>query len=234
MSSLTQEERVYIEEAIERGASVRGIAQDLGVPRGRVRWYLDHRPATAHERPLEGAFRAVVYDIETTRFKSDLGALIAAAFLDLGTGIIEWRNIDSFSGSVVERERALACWAAEQYTAADMLIGHNIVAFDKNFLNGVLVRHGFPRLPRRIQGDTYLAAHYGLKGLLHSYSLASMADFFRCEEAKDRPSIHDWRESALDVPESVDRITQRCLRDVQLNAKVWKHLKPFFFEWRGQ
>lgn len=235
MSTLTPEQQSLADEMAAEGLGVRTIARLLALPRGPVRWYLDRkqRPATVTTRAA-GAFRAVVYDLETTNLRSDLGMLAAAAFFDIGTGEMEWRNIDSFKGTPAERERQLAGWAAANYAAADMLIGHNILAFDKHFLDGVLRRHHLPRLPKRIIADTYLIARYGFKGLVHSYSLANMADYFRCEGVKDKPSIHDWRELSMDMPESVERITQRCLRDVQLNAEVWPHLKHDFFEWRGQ
>lgn len=235
MSTLSPEQQAEVlrmrKEHPEWGA--RAIAYEIGSTRGRVRWFLDRLPAEVLPHS-PSAWRVVVYDLETTNLRSDLGMLAVAAFLDFATGEMVWRNIDSFDGAPAERERQLAEWAAGQYAAADMLIGHNILAFDKHFLDGVLRRHGLPRLPKRIIADTYLIARYGFKGLVHSYSLANMADYFRCEGAKDKPSIHDWREMGMDMPESVERITQRCLRDVRLNAEVWPHLKGDFHEWRGQ
>lgn len=246
MSKLTAEQKKQIDTVYEPGVyGYRKTAEHLGLPPGQVRYYIENEyggyiPSntnpdldlfsfSASVRPYFSPFKAVVWDIETNHLRTDIGTLLVVSFLDLSNSQLNTRTIYDVDKS----EEALAVWAAEQYKRADIIIGHNSVAFDKNFVNGVLARYGRDPLPKKIQADTYLIARYGFKGLLQSYSLENVADFFRLGK-KDRPSKHDWRESVVLDEDAIDRIADRCEADVRLNAQVFEKLKPYWNIWKGQ
>jgi hypothetical protein len=239
--TLTKAQRGRVLDLHRTGLSARKIAQEVDLPYGRVRRYLEHLGSihTINEWGVSLAPTTrlwpttLVWDIETTNLRSDIGALIVVAFLNLGTGEEEVRTIYDFKGSRAEREKQLVEWASERYASADILIGHNSQAFDKNFMNGVRARHGLEHLPPRFHIDTYQVARNGFKGLLQSYSMENLADFFRLPIQKDKPSKHDWRQANLLDEESVSRIATRCVEDVRVNALLWEKMRPYWQRWKG-
>jgi len=173
-----------------------------------------------------------VYDLECSNLKSDLGLLLVAAFLDLSDGSIVSRTIDSF-GPRVNGEHKLVLWVRGQVEGADCLIGHNSIAFDKNYLNGVLARYGEPPLPKRLHIDTYQAAKYGWTGLPASYSLRNLSGFFGLAEEKQSLDMDEWR-TALADPVALEALRVHCERDVAVTALLWQRIKNYYFEWRGR
>jgi hypothetical protein len=174
-----------------------------------------------------------VWDIETTDFKADIGTLMVSSFLNLATGVPNSRTVHDFSGSIKEREAALAGWTVEQLIKSDALVGHNVKAFDRNFLSGVLARNHMDQAPKRTYLDTMLIARHGLKGKIGA-SMANLADVLGLPIPKDAPSKNDWREYIAGDPEAVERITIRCETDVIVNALLWHELKRYWYEWRGE
>jgi len=174
-----------------------------------------------------------VWDIETTDFKADIGQLMVSSFLDLSTGVPNSRTVLDFEGTIKFREAALAAWTVEQITASDALVGHNVKAFDRNFLSGVLARNHMDQAPKRTYLDTMLIARYGLKGKIGA-SMANLADVLGLPIPKDAPSKNDWREYIAGDPEAVERITIRCETDVIVNALLWHELKRYWYEWKGE
>jgi len=174
-----------------------------------------------------------VWDIETTDFKADIGTLMVSSFLDLHSGVPNSRTVHDFEGTIKEREAALALWTVERITESDALIGHNVKAFDRNFLSGVLARNHLPQAPRRTYLDTMLIARYGIKGKIGA-SMANLADVLGLPIPKDAPSKNDWREYIAGDPEAVERITIRCETDVIVNAMLWDELKHYYYEWKGE
>lgn len=178
-------------------------------------------------------YKVAVWDIETSDFKADIGSLMVSSFLDLATGIPNSRSVLDFEGTFAERERQLAVWTREQIASCDTLIGHNVKAFDRNFVNGVSARYGLPIMPKRTYLDTYLIARYGIKGLI-GYSMANLADVLGLPIPKDSPSKNDWRLYIAGDPAAVARITERCELDVIVNALLWEELKMYHYEWKGE
>src|SRR3990167_848974 len=133
--------------------------------------------------------RTAVFDIECTNLRSDIGTFLIASFGELdGNGNVkkvETRDILSQHG-----EKNLATWTRNRFEEFDILIGHNSIAFDRNWLNGVMIRHELPFVPRRIHIDTYQVAKGKLQ--FQSYSLANIADVLGLG-SKDEPSKNDWR-----------------------------------------
>ena len=131
-------------------------------------------------------------------------------------------------------EKNLAQWITHRIEEADILIGHNIKAFDRNFINGVLVRHKLAKLSRRYYIDTLMVARHDAKLLLQSNSLENLADYFKLPIQKDKPSKHDWRKSNDMEEKAIKRIRKRCISDVQITTLLWERLKPFWLDKRGE
>jgi len=228
-----QQERIILLRQQRLGG--RAIAKQVGIPYGRVRRYLerlDPPPPDGHLQPGQATFRALVYDLECSNLKSDLGLLLCAAFLDLADGSILSKTIDDF-GPRVSGEHRLVLWVKQQVEAADCLIGHNETGFDRNFINGVLSRYGETPLPKRIHIDTYMAARYGWTGLPSSYSLRNLSNFFGLSEEKESLDKDEWR-TALADPEALRALRVHCERDVAVTALLWQRIKPYYFSWRGR
>lgn len=180
-----------------------------------------------------GQYVTQVWDIETTDFKADIGQLMVSSFLNLATGVPNSRTVLDFEGTIKSREAALAAWTVERLVESDTLIGHNIKAFDRNFLSGVLARNHMEQAPKRNYLDTMLIARFGLKGKIGA-SMANLADVLGLPIPKDAPSKNDWREYIAGDPEAVERITIRCETDVIVNGLLWHELKRYHYEWKGE
>src|SRR3990167_5025126 len=176
--------------------------------------------------------KTYVWDLETSNLRSDIGSLRVASFGELNSdGDIKelmTRDVHDSHG-----EKNLAEWISHRVIEADILIGHNSITFDKNFMNGVLIRHGLPKLPKRLHLDTMLIAQYGMKGLLQSISLENLADYFRLREGKDKVSKHTWRGANDMEIEPIKRLRKRCESDVRITALLWGKLKEHYYSWRG-
>ena len=176
--------------------------------------------------------KTFIFDVETTNLRADIGSLRVACFAELNS---EGEIFKILTRDVLEMhgEKNLAQWIAHRIEEADILIGHNVKAFDKNFINGVLIRHDLPKLPKRFYIDTLMVARYDMKALIQSNSLENLADYLRLTIQKDKPSKHSWR-SANDMEElGMKKIRKRCISDVQVTALLWEKLKPFWLEARG-
>lgn len=229
------------------GHGGRKIAELTGISYGRVRGVLEREAKNRGDnvsspRPTTGAgksgtsagnpttpgpaVRVAVWDIETTDLKSDIGILVVSSFYYPDTDTCVTRTFKDFP----DGEKGLAVWTLEQIESLDFIIGHNVKAFDRNFLSGVLARHGLGVMPRRGWWDTLYIARYGLKGQLQSNSMGNLADVLGLDGDKYRPSKHDWREVLVN-PTALEDITRRCEEDVKLNYLLFQRLKPYFHRW---
>jgi DNA polymerase elongation subunit (family B) len=226
----------------EEGLGLRRIAERLGTTYGKVRYAVaQYNDALNEVRSTQGSaverstgLTAYVWDLETTDLNTFFGKLIVAAFLDVNTGAVRVRNIYDFEGTVVEREVQLLHWTLDRIEEADVLIGHNTLAFDVSFIRGRLAIHGITRrIPKRQHWDTLQIAKFGFKGRAQGYSLENLADFFQVGR-KDKPSKHDWAASVILDEEAIGRITERCVSDCEINNAVWDCLRPYFHEYKGK
>lgn len=182
--------------------------------------------------------RVYNFDLETTDLKGDFGRLRVACFgevkADGSLGQIFTKDILDFRGNnQAQRERQLAKWIWEKMDESDILIGHNVKAFDRNFLNGRFARHELPIAPFRMYLDTYHIARFGLKGLLQSYSQESVAKFFGIKEIKFKPEKDDWADCNAMIPRGVRIIRKRCIMDVKQNNAIFNKLRPYWHVWQN-
>lgn len=242
--ALTDQQQEQIDSLHQVGCGARRISKQLGISYARVRYYLEKMGVSgqwATAPRIKGTYLprsdgatpaplvSLVWDIETTDLRSDLGLLLCVGFLDLNTGSLVIKSVADFG----HNERELVEWVKEVVTGADILIGHNSLGFDKNFINGVLARHGLPPLPPRLHYDTYQIARNGFKGLPSSYSLRNLADFFGLPDQKDNMSKTIWRTAPVD-PEALERLKYHCEVDIHVTAQLWQVLKPYMMLWRGR
>ena len=177
------------------------------------------------------------FDLETTDLKGDFGRLRVACFgevkSDGSLGKIHTKTILEFKGNnEAQKERQLAKWIRGKMEEADILIGHNCKAFDRNFLNGRFARHEIPIAPFRMYIDTMHVARYGLKGLLQSHSQENVAKFFQLKEIKFKPTKDDWAECNAMQPRGVKVIRKRCVMDVVQNNAIFNKLRPYWHTWQ--
>ena len=174
--------------------------------------------------------RTYVFDIETTGLKADIHTLLVAVFGEITP---DGKVKKFYTRTVLDEggEEALVKWVRERWVEADCLIGHNSIAFDRNFINGVLLRYRLPLLPKRILIDTYQA----VKGRLRysSHSLEALGDALGVGK-KDHPERKDWREANILTPAAVERLVTRCKEDVKLNGAVWAAVRELYHERWGR
>jgi len=235
-------------DLMDEGLGLRRVAEELGVTYGKVRWEVQkhnnnavHSAPTAQQQRTNSAltpqpFVTYVWDLETTDLNSFFGRLIVASFFNLNTGEMQTRTIYDFDGAdQMEREIQLIEWVVDRIEEADILIGHNTLAFDCSFLRGRLAAHGEHRpLPKRIHYDTFQMAKFAFKGRPQGYSLENLLDFFHLPVQKDKPSKYEWADSVILDEVAVARIAQRCESDVIGNALVWDVLRPYYNAWKGR
>lgn len=227
---LTVEQQREVDLYMERNpkAGRRSAASDLGLSEKQVRNYLEAKVEDTPEKPAIEPVRIVAWDLETTDFKGDIGRIVIASFYDFGDGTTRTRTALDFP-----TEAAFVEWVADQYEAADVLVGHNSLSFDKVFLTAVMGRVLPERfLGQRVHWDTYLIARYGWKGGI-GYSLENLADHFGLPVQKDKPSKHDWRDMINLEPDAVRRLVVRCESDVHITALLFNRLKPYLHKWKG-
>lgn len=231
---LSDRDRQHILNLHAVGNGRRRISALTGIPQYDVRKVLEEQRDQYEARSRVGelpdagdgpAVSVVVWDIETTDFKADIGRLTVSSFYHPDEDRIDTRTFRDFP----DGELGLALWTLEKITAADFIIGHNVKAFDRNFLNGVLARYDAGWVPRRGWWDTMLIARYGLKGLIGN-SMANLADVLELPTGKYHPSKNDWRDVLVDA-EALDEIVTRCEEDVRLNYLIFVRLKPYLHKW---
>ena len=174
--------------------------------------------------------RTYCWDIETTDLKADIGSLIVVCFGELDNeGHISRFMVEDIQsigrGTVAQREKKLAQWALARYAECDILIGHNSLAFDRHFLNGVAFRHRLGLVPKKVMHiDTYQAAR---GSLAMSGSMRNLVDIMGIG-VKDAPSKDDWRNANQGDANALARVRERCIADVKMTAEMWLRLKHVF------
>jgi len=234
--SLTDVEKVKIRSLLREGKSVREIPEIVGASYGKVRRFVEF------DSPYD-PFNVFVWDLETTDLNTFFGVLIVASFLNIADGTITTRTFHDFPSEAephsdeweAEKETALLHWTLDRIFDADILIGHNTLAFDLSFLRGRLSSRNIDReVPKRMHYDTLQIARHGFKGRPGGYSLENLAEFWNLSEKKDKPAKSDWSASTRLNKPAIRRIARRCESDVRVNAMVWDRLRPAQNRWKGK
>ena len=173
--------------------------------------------------------RAAVFDIETTDFTTGgiRDHLICTTVLPLDSD--ETTTI-SIEFQDYRNDRKLLEGIVEELSQFDILIGHNVAAFDFNWLNSRLMYHNLPNFNKRwIYYDTYQAAkRLAIKA--KRKSLVFLCDYFRVPCIKTSVYPVSW--GMIDSPDeteftkALNDIVYHCEEDVRSNRELFFAMWP--------
>ncbi len=238
--SLTEMEKHTVLELNLQGWGYQKISDQTGISYSKVRRWLEHY---ANSQEIEGRsddwdypnLSVVCFDLETTDLNTFFGRLLVASFMDINTGVIETRTMYDFQDptdplSIDELELRLLWWTTGQYEQAFILVGQNITAFDRHFLQGrhEVLETEYVMRPA-LHFDTRQIAQHQAKIRPQGFSLENLLDYYRLPVQKDRPSKHEWARSRELNEEAIQRLVVRCELDVKgtalLAGKLLGHVK---------
>lgn len=229
MKMWTEEDDRRLKKLILEEASYQEIGDELGRSSESVRkrWGRirdQEKVVTVREKHYPRVtLKACVFDIETMNFTTDGYGdhLVSCSVLGLEdpepvSYVIEFeeqRNDRELLGRVLD--------AMKEY---DILIGHNIAAYDLNWLQSRAMYHGL-LMPRSwVYYDTYqVAKTMAIKAA--SKSLGALGAYFNLDGVKTRIFKTDW--SMMDSPikaeylEAREMIEYHCNQDVLLNRNLF-------------
>lgn len=113
---------------------------------------------------------------------------------------------------------------SEIYSEADLIIGHNVKAFDIAVMRARLIKHRLPDFAPTLIDDSYKQ----LKGIGFSgKSLDYITQFLGIGQKEDHP-LSLWMNIALHKSqEDLNKMVTYCLGDVLNNRKMYKTLQPY-------
>lgn len=220
----------------QSGLSQRRLAEVLDVPfnsmHGKIFRYQERLASRGKEAQLLNGnaphvfMRAAVFDIEVTDFNSGGldNFLVCTSVLPLDTQETKTVALEFDDKNDDRRILAELMEELEQY---DILIGHNIAAFDFNWLFSRLIYHGMPNPPKRwLYYDTYQAAkRIAIKS---RKSLGMLGDFFQLDGEKTSvlpvtwSKVHSRRQEVFE--QAMEDIVYHCEQDVLLNRNLFNVL----------
>lgn len=173
--------------------------------------------------------KSAVFDIETMDFSTGgvRQHMICAVVLPLDSNDMQTVRLE-FDENLNDK-RILNELLQELYKY-DILIGHNIAAFDFNWLNSRIMYHRLPQIEKRwAYYDTYQAARrMAIKA--ERKSLAFLGDFFRLPGDKTAVLPVAWgmvdSRDKEEFEEAVGSIIDHCERDVMMNRELFYALWP--------
>lgn len=112
----------------------------------------------------------------------------------------------------------------EIFSEADLVIGHNIKAFDIAVMRARLIKHGLPDFAPVLIDDSLQA----IKGIGFSgHSLEYVSEYLGIEKKKDHP-YELWLDISLRKdPTSLENMLEYCVGDVNHNRDVYNRLLPY-------
>lgn len=112
---------------------------------------------------------------------------------------------------------------SEIYSQADLVIGHNIKAFDIAVLRARLIKHRLPDLIPVLVDDTLQS----IKGIGFSgRSLDYLSRYLGVEQKKDHP-YELWLGLLQQDPASLASMMEYCRGDVEHNREIYRILLPY-------
>lgn len=190
-----------------------------------------HQPAPVDCRAISRApveLRAAVYDIEVTDFSTNGygGIMIMCCILPLNSDEVTTIGI-SFEDA--HDDRRVLSEIREELARYDILIGHNIAAFDANWLNSKLMFYGMPPLKTHLYFDTYQVAKS--MAIKTSKSLGNLMDYFGI--AAEKTGIYQTSWMNIFSPkravfeDAYDNIQYHCEQDVIGTRRLFDVLYPY-------
>lgn len=209
-------------------ASMRGpdLAKAIDIPERSARRYLSYyrehiTSSTTRISVPQMNMDAVVFDIETTDFGTEgfSGHLVCCSFLPLNTGEVKTLQIEFDEHG---DDRRLLEDVAQELAKYPFHIGHNIAAFDYNWLNSRLRFHSLSTLNTAVYFDTYQVAKS--MALKTSKGLGNLVDYFGLEGVKTTIYRTSWSQVnspyEVDYDRAISEITEHCALDVEANRRL--------------
>lgn len=166
--------------------------------------------------------KVVVYDIETTNFKANIGHLLSwAVYWDDGTiehDLIKRREI--FGKNLDKRiiKSLMKC-----LRKADIIVGYNSTNFDNKFLRTRCIEHDIPFFTYgqvRHQDVYYMAKS---KLATHRKSLKAVSEFLGVA-GKTNVNIEVWARAMRGDKEALQEVLEHNIADVEVTWKVYQKL----------
>ena len=175
-------------------------------------------------------FRACVFDIECMDFKSDgyQDHLACVSFLPLEEGAEVYTIKVEFKDNRNDKE--MLSEVIEELAKYDIVVGHNVAAFDLNWLNSRAMYYGMVMPKSWLYYDTYqVAKTMAIKSA--TKSLAGLCAYFGIDSEKTSVQKADW--TLVDSPVKAEyewamgEIVDHCEKDVIANRAlfdvIWKY-----------
>lgn len=228
---MTQKEEAekYLTQNYYKDMTGADLARQLNISfrsaRRYVRQYRDSlekvRPSAPMLNVQPRSFNGVLFDIETTDFGTEgySGYLICCSFLDLATDEVETIEI-RFSDNRSD-ERILKD-IAKKLSGYAIHVGHNIAAYDYNWLNSRLSTYGLPNLDTAFYFDTYQAAKS--LAIKTGKSLGNLIDYYKLKGTKTTIYKTSWSQIMSPIEtefdDALDQIVEHCEYDVLANKEL--------------
>lgn len=178
--------------------------------------------------------RGAVMDIECTDFGTEgyAGYVICCSVLPLDEDDVQTLEIryDEHGD-----DRRLVQEIRDLLGTFDILVGHNLQAFDLNYLNSRLMFHGMPVLNTSLVFDTYQVAKS--LAIKTRKSLGNLIDYFGLEGTKTsiyRTSWNNVRSPYLgEFTDAMKDIVFHCEQDVIANRNLFDVMYPYALSMRA-
>jgi hypothetical protein len=171
---------------------------------------------------------AAVYDIEVTDFGTEgySGFMILCSILPLNTGFPQTLGLRFDDRTDDRRVMGEIANALSKY---DILIGHNVAAFDANWMNSRLMFHGMKPMHAHLYFDTYQVAR-GL-AIKTRKGLGNLLDYFGLEGEKTAIYRTSWNKirspHEAEFNEAYQDIKYHCEQDVIGNRNLFDVMYPY-------
>ena len=188
--------------------------------------------------------RAAVFDIETTALESvGAGVMLCACVRPTATGRTrtirmnfreEWNQTEE--GFLEVEERELINELVGELAKYDLLIGHNIDAFDLPYIRGRAQAHSIPFFLNPFTYDTMRAwGRVKLRTVNNGFgkptkSMDMIADFLGIDQLKTKiyPRAH-WLNiwgNAIKREEAMLNLIDHCQKDIRMNHQIYDIVLP--------
>lgn len=251
MKVYTDEQKAKIESLSNNGLSARKIANQLGLSKSGVSYYLGsldvdgytaRKPTSKVEIKGKQGPKILLLDYETAgeisltfgRFKQSFGNssiirrggnILCAAYKWLGSDKVE--SIAATPQECIDGDdkRIVACmW--DLYEQADAVVAHNSLGFDHKVLRGRAAINGFPDLPTVKVLDTLVQAKKAFR--LPSNSLETIALYFGLETKMQHSGKDLWiRVQSGDEKAMQEEMLPYCEQDVVVLEQVFNRIRGF-------
>jgi DNA polymerase elongation subunit (family B) len=233
------EDKILIDCIVHQDMSYRETSEQL---KGRTKDAIRHRWDKVKDRvDLEETsavrvtdipkvtFRSAVFDIETMDFKAggQNDFMVCTCILPLDSDEVITTKIKR---EEVANDKNLIIRTLDELSKFDILIGHNIAAFDLNWLKSRAMVYNIDMPKPWLRYDTYqVAKTMAIKTV--SKSLANLCTFFGIETSKTSIYKPEWTKISspykAEFEHALDHIVEHCVYDVQDNRELfyalWKY-----------